>query len=205
MLSKGGKHEAQTIPEMIGDMSEKKESGLSTRRGQSVYKPEADEYKEDKLKQLIAMNVEELSEIVTKKQVRLEDIEEIKCRTVFYLKACEAAGTFPSSLGLARSLGYSDRSLRYWRSNHPESETAQWLEMFNDLCADILNQSALKNNANNIVAIFLSKALYGFRETSEVVISPSINEKQEIDADEIRRRYLPMNDEEEVEYEISDI
>ena len=33
--------------------------------------------------------------------------------------------------------------------------------MVNDMCADILSQSALKNNANNIMAIFLNKAKIG--------------------------------------------
>ena len=33
--------------------------------------------------------------------------------------------------------------------------------MVNDMCADILSQSALKNNANNIMAIFLNKAKVG--------------------------------------------
>ena len=109
-----------------------------------------------------------------------------------YLRACEQTGTFPSSLGLARSLGYSDRALRNWRNFKPDTETAQWLEMFNELCADILNQSALKNNANSIVSIFLNKAMYGFRETNELVLTPSTPNYEEAaySAEDIRRRYM---------------
>ena len=43
---KGGKNEAQNVPEMLVEMNKGKERGLSVRRGNSIYKPEADEYKE---------------------------------------------------------------------------------------------------------------------------------------------------------------
>ena len=66
-------------------------------------------------------------------------------RTVIYLLACKETLTFPSSLGLARSLGYSDRALRHWRSKQSDTPTAQWLEMFNDTCSDIISQIALKD------------------------------------------------------------
>ena len=139
------------------------------------------------------MNISEVAEFATKERVALEDLKEIQKRSILYLRACEESGTFPSSLGLARSLGYSDRALRHWRSKQPNTETAQWLEMFNDTCADILSQSALKNNANNIMAIFLNKALYDFRETSELVLTPNssaLEDEKTYSADEIRSRYI---------------
>ena len=189
---KTGKHEAQTMGEMVEDMNEAKAKSLApSARGQTIYKKESGEYQEEKLKDLVSMNLRELAEFATKEKVRLDNLEEVQRRTIYYMRACEETGTFPSALGLARSLGYSDRALRYWRSRHPESEIAQWLEMFNDMCADILSQSALKNNANNIMAIFLNKALYEMRETSELVITPHVQEEElRPTADEIRRRYL---------------
>ena len=49
----------------------------------------------------------------------------------------------------------------------------------------------MKNNANNIMAIFLSKALYEMRETSELIVKPGSNMPNENDysADEIAKRY----------------
>ena len=197
-MMKHGKNEAQTMGEMVEDMNDAKERSLSTRRGQSLYKKESGEYQEKKLKSLITMNLKELAEVATKERVSLHDLEEVQRRTVYYMKACEETGTFPSALGLARSLGYSDRALRYWRSRNPDSKIAQWLEMFNDMCADILSQSALKNNANNIMAIFLNKALYEMRETSELVITPHTTEEEiRPSAEEIRRRYLMDSTDEE--------
>ena len=189
---KTGKKEAQSMGEMLAEMNEAKEKGLTGTKGKSVYKVESGEYQEAKLRDLISMNIKELAEVAIKERVALDDVDEVKRRTVYYMKACEESGTFPTSLGLARSLGYSDRALRHWRSKQPNTKTAQWLEMVNDMCADILSQSALKNNANNIMAIFLNKALYELREASELVITPNTANEEEAaySADEIRSRYL---------------
>lgn len=204
MGNRRGHSEAQSMDEMLESMNEAKEKGLSVRKGQSIYKKESGEYQEEKLKDLISLSISDLAEYATKEKVALEDLSEIQRRSLLYLKACEESGTFPSSLGLARSLGYSDRALRYWRNKQPHTETAQWLEMFNEICADILSQSALKNNANNIMAIFLNKALYDFRETSELVLTPNstaLDEENQYSADEIRRRYAIETDEDSAEGE----
>lgn len=192
-MSTTGKYNAQSFEEMTEAMNESREKGLSTTRGNSIYKKESGEYQEEKLRELVAAKTAELVATATKEKVSLEDIDTIKARTIIYLRACEETGTFPSSLGLARSLGYSDRALRNWRNFKSDTETARWLEMFNDMCADILNQSALKNNANSIVSIFLNKAMYGFRETNELVITPNApgyEDEAAYSAEEIRKRYM---------------
>lgn len=193
-MSTTGKYPAKTYDEMTAEMEEAKEKGLATTKGNSIYKQQAGEYKKGELSALVQAKTHELVEIATSEKVSLADCDEVKRRTIVYLRACEETSTFPSSLGLARSLGYSDRALRNWRNSQPHSDTAQWLEMFNDLCADILNQSALENNANSIVAIFLNKAMYGFRETNELVLTPNTglqDEEVAYSAEDIRKRYMP--------------
>lgn len=193
MGNRKGQNEAQTMSEMMESQNEAKEKGLSPRRGQSIYKAQSLEIQEDSLRMLVSNSVSEIAEYATKERTALEDLAEVQKRSILYLRACEESGTFPSSLGLARSLGYSDRALRHWRSKQPNTETARWLEIFNDLCADILSQSALKNNANPVMSIFLSKALYEFRETAELVITPNTpgyDEEPTYSVDDIRKRYL---------------
>lgn len=188
-----GKQDAQSFDEMTTDMIESKQKGLATRHGNSIYKEKSAEYQEDKLKELLSAKTAELVEIATKEKVSLEDIEDVKLRTIVYLRACEETGTFPSMLGLARSLGYTRRSLAHWMQKKSNTETAQWLEMFSDTCADVLTQSALKNNANSIVSIFLSKAMYGLRETDELIITPNKGDRDDdeapVDAEAIKARY----------------
>lgn len=199
-MNVGGK-DALTYEEMTQTQEQERERGLALTKGNSIYKQQAGEYKKSELSALISCETEKLVEASAKEKISLEDTEEVKRRTIVYLRACQETSTFPSALGLARSLGYSDRALRYWRSKQPNTPTAQWLEMFNDLCADILNQSALDNNANSIVAIFLNKAVYGFRETSELVVTPNnvIDETTTLTVEDIKKRYLISDDSNETE------
>lgn len=186
-----GKHEAQTFDEMLRDMTAAKEKGLSPGRGQSVYKAANGQYNEGKLRELISCGLENLVEYSTKEKVSLANLEEVQRRAVIYLRACFEVGAFPSCLGLARCLGYSDRSLRQWRKYKADTPVGQFLEMFSDLCSDILSQSALKGNSNPVFSIFASKALYGWKETSELVISPAqMDDEPDYNAEDIRKRYL---------------
>lgn len=190
-----GKNNAQDFVEMVDTLEKSKAEGLSHKRGQSLYKVQSDEHKKGELQKLISNNINELIETATKQKINLNDTEEVKKRTFIYLKACEQTGTFPSQMGLAKSLGFTDRALRYWRADKSSHATAQWLEMFSDTCSDILTQSALNNNCNSITAIFTNKALYGLRETSEIILSPKPKEDEnDYNADEIRARYLTNND-----------
>jgi len=142
-----------------------------------------------------------LAEIATKEKVSLADVEEVKRRTIIYLRACEETGTPPSCIGLAHSLGYSDRALRDHRNNQPNSETAQWLEMFNEMCSDVLNQSALNNNVNPLYAMFINKAKYDYVDRKELILTPNntSNTEDDYSAEDIKKRYLPYAHKEIIE------
>lgn len=187
-----GKREAQTFEEMLTDMEAAKEKGLSpVGSGQSIYKAKSGEYQEDKLRELVTISLNEMAEIATKERISLQDADEVKKRTVIYLRACVESGTFPSNLGLARSMGYSARALRQWVTQHSNTDTGRWLDLFSDMCADVISQSALKNNANSIVSIFLTKALYGYNETTNIVVGQAqLDDDEEYDVEKIRQQYL---------------
>ena len=177
---------------MIESNTQDKERMLSIRRGQTLYKA-ADSKSAERLKTLINASIEECAKYATSEKVSLNDIEAVRERSILYIRACEETGVYPSSTGLARALGYTRRSLAYWREQHPESDTGQWLEMMSDTFADVLNQSALNNCCNAIVSIFLSKALYGYKETSELMITPherlAYDRDREYNQEEILARY----------------
>ena len=184
-----GKNQAQTYTEILNSTTEDKQRSLTT-QGPSHYKEKGDMIKDDALRKMLTANTEELAEVLTSEKISLEDDQEVQKRMIGYLRGCAETATFPTFMGFARALGYSRRALTYWREHKPESNTAKIIEMFSDYSADVLNQSALKNNANSIVAIFLSKALYGFKETSEIEISPASSTEDIVDVEEIKRRYL---------------
>lgn len=191
MGGKIGHNSPQTFEEMMEDCNAKREKGLSVTQGNSYY-DQKDKAQVGVLQNILTCAITEIGKFATNERVSLEDTDEVKKRSIIYLRACEESGTFPSCLGLARALGYSDRTLRHWRSKQPNTPTAQWLEMFNEACAEILSQSALKNNSNPIISIFTQKAYYGFNDKTELVITPGTAdvEDNEVSAEEIRKRYM---------------
>lgn len=147
---------------MVADGEEKK-------RNSKLYKAQSAEFVDGELSALIAKTAEELTTAATAEPVSLLDTQEVKRRTVVYLRACEESSSFPSIAGLARSMGLSRQALYdcVWRNSPPD--TAKWLELCRDSFSDILAEAGLRNNCNGVVSIFLQKALYGLRETVELV------------------------------------
>lgn len=162
MKNHGNNTPAMTYPEMVADGAEQKTKSR-------LYKVEASQFVDERLAALIAKTTDELTAAATAEPVTLTDTEEVKRRTVYYLKACEVSSSFPSIAGLARSMGLSRQALYdcIWRQSPPA--TAKWLELCRDSFSDILAEASLRNDCNNITAIFLQKALYGLRETVEIV------------------------------------
>lgn len=145
------------------------EAGTERKKNSSLYRAQSAEFVDGELSALISKTTEELTAAATTEPVSLSDTQEVKRRTVIYLRACEESSSFPSVAGLARSMGLSRQSVYdcLWRNSPPE--TARWLELFRDSCSDILAEAGLRNNCNGVVSIFLQKALYGLRESVEIV------------------------------------
>lgn len=162
MKNHGNNTPAQTFQEMVAEGTEQKTKS-------KLYKVEASQFVDERLAALIAKTTDELTTAATAEPVTLADTGEVKRRTVYYLKACEASSSFPSIAGLARSMGLSRQAVYdcIWR--HSPAKTADWLELCRDSFSDILAEASLRNDCNNITAIFLQKALYGLRESVEIV------------------------------------
>ena len=94
----------------------------------------------------------------------------------------------PSMAGLARSMGLARRSLYYCIDHEQPKETAAWLELCRDSFSDMLAESALRNNTNPIVTIFLQKAVYGLRESLEIVAKQETPLGPILEADDLKRR-----------------
>lgn len=162
MTNKGKNLPAQSFTEMVED-------GEQQRKTSKLYRAASAEFVNEQLSALLQKTTGELAEAATAEPVSLQDTEEVKRRTVLYLRACEKASCFPSVSGLARSMGLSRQAIydTIWRKSPPA--TAAWLEICRDTFSDILAESALRNNCNSIVSIFLQKAVYGLRESVEVI------------------------------------
>lgn len=106
---------------------------------------------------LVSKTTAELVEAATAEAISLTDTETVKARTVLYLKACEASSSFPSVAGLARSMGLSRQAIYDCINRNSPVETAAWLEVVRDAFSDLLSEAALRNNCNNITAIFCKR------------------------------------------------
>lgn len=185
MTNKGKNMPAQTMDEMV-------EEGQQKRKQSKLYKAESAQFVDSQLSALIGKTSAELAEAATSEPVSLRDTAEVKKRTILYLKACEKAACFPSIVGLARSMGLSRQAVYdvIWRKS--PAETAAWLELCRDTFSDILAESALRNNCNSIVSIFLQKAVYGLRESVEIVARTDSARFDSLSPEEIAAKYADL-------------
>jgi len=183
-LNKGKNTPAQSFSEMI-------EAGKEDKKRGKIYREQSADFIDGRLSELVNKTAHELKSAATKEPVSLRDTDEVKARTLLYLRSCEEAACFPSITGLARSMGLSRQAVYdvIWRKSPPA--TAEWLEICRDSFSDILGESSLKGQCAAIPAIFLQKALYGLRESSEIeIVAKNTNGTLEDIADkgELQRR-----------------
>lgn len=190
MATNKGKHNALTFPEMVGD-------GLEKRKTSKLYRAESAEFNDGRISALAAKTGAELAAVATAKRLSLTETDEIKARTLAYVKACEEAAVLPSISGLARSFGMTRRALQICIETHSPAATAEWLEVAKDAFSDVLAEASLRNSCNNITSIFILKAIYGFRESVELVATqqPSVfGDQKSIEQIELEYASLPDGD-----------
>ena len=80
-------------------------------------------------------------------------------------------------------MGHTRESLYKYMERHPDTETGKLLVQLHDLFSNILAENGLRGTANNITAIFLLKALFGYKDTQTYELihgatenAPSANE-----------------------------
>lgn len=159
--------EPKNLPQTKVEMIEEMTATKNIKR--KPYKVESDEHRADVLSALVNKSAAQLVEADQRGKISLSDTAAVKAQTMLYMQCCEQTGSFPSIVGLSRSLGYSRRAIYDEIDHHTNPATADWLEMCRDTFSDILAESALTNNANTIMAVFLSKAVYGLRESIELI------------------------------------
>jgi len=188
------KNPPQTANEIIEDV-------VTTKATKSHhYKVQGDEHRAEVLSALIKRSAGQLAE-ADKVKIPLSDAEAVKAQAFRYLAACEQAGAFPSVIGLSRSLGCTRRALYKIIDERTYPATADFLELFRDMCSDILSESALTNNANTVATIFIQKAVYGLRESVELVVTPPSPLGESTNPEQIKRLVDALP---EADYEISE-
>jgi len=156
---------------------------VQQKRSSRIYRAESQEIADQGISKSVINALSELKQADGRTKINMDDTNMVKSRIEAYLETCAVNSSLPSMTGIAMILGYTRTGL-YLYMEKQNTETSRYLQLVHDKLADILSENALKNNANNITAIFLLKSLYGLREsqTVEFVVNnnpngePSIND-----------------------------
>jgi hypothetical protein len=181
------KHDIMPIPDMQ-DMAH--DTVLTSR----LYSKDVDGG--EKVQALVSQLAAELAAGPVKIDLRNPDL--VQKVVVAYADACARNGALPSKSGLARAMGISRRALDYFIQKHPDEKSGEYLAIVCDSFAETLNAAALAGSVHPIVSIFLSKALYQFRDNPkepEPLDDTADPLGQGTDAQEIADRYAGLLDE----------
>lgn len=136
---------------------------------------------------IVSQLAEDLTAIPQK--VDFRDTELVKNVCIAYADACSQAGLIPNKMGLSRALGVSRRTVDLFCDLHPDHPTAQLLEIVFDAFSEALSNAALVGATNNIFSIFVSKAIYKWKDTVSVETTPPDPMDHHTTAAEILAKY----------------
>ena len=141
----------------------------------------------ERVSALIANAAAELDNLPSR--ISLRDTQTVKAVTRQYLLACEQTGVLPSKMGLARAFGVSRQAIDNFISRNGEHDTTEFLRICFDTFAELLSNSALIGGVHPIMAIFVEKAVFGWKEQNVVEISTPNPLGESISQDELAARY----------------
>ncbi len=107
------------------------------------------------------------------RKIDLKDADLIRDIAVAYTDACARNGTLPSKSGLCRAMGVSRQAVDWFMLHHSDEPSAEVLRIIFDSFADALNAASLAAAVHPVVGIFLSKALYSYRDTVTLETPPA--------------------------------
>ena len=144
-----------TVPEMAGALSEAKGKNGYTSR---IYKAQADLHKGEQLAADLDRKLVALRQTGAPNRIPWDDFPYIRERCLAYLEACRDAQTIPTVSGLAVfGLGATRQALNGYLRQHPNTQTAVFIQQLKDLFSDILETQALMRNLDTVMSIFVLK------------------------------------------------
>lgn len=153
------KNSPMPYTEMVAAGEQKKQNKL--------YRQETSEFSDQQISALVQRTAPELTG--TSEKISLTDTGRVKAVTVDYLKSCEDTSTLPTIAGLARALGISRQAVYDCIGRHSPAATAEWFTRCHDAFSDMLTQASLRGTVQPVVSIFVQRAMYGLRESVEIV------------------------------------
>lgn len=125
-----------------------------------------------------------------RKAVDLQDLAQVKERSMEFLAACEKAGRVPLWTGLvSRGFGLSRQYVLKWVHAHQGHETAEFLMALREAMADSLASAAISGSVAPVVSIFVLKSIFDWKDAGEGELQAVEVDGDELSAQDILRRY----------------
>ena len=147
------------------------EAGQQKRVTSKVYKQQSKEITDKSISDIVSRGLAEIELSDNVDKIDMSDVNMVKETSKCYLKACANSATLPTMAGFARACGVNRGTLYHWMNKRNDTETGQWIRTLQGLFSDALAESALRNDTNPIVSIFLLKSLYGLQDRNVVEVS----------------------------------
>ena len=112
--------------------------------------------KQQRVAEMIAQQIALLQAAHDMGRIDLYNTEMVWDRCMDYMQACMMRGHIPSMMELAVCFGYTWRGLTKWISEHPNTQSAEMLNLMRDSFTDMRNGLALEKVADNIMSLYLS-------------------------------------------------
>ncbi len=141
----------------------------------------------EKISTMVGILSEELVKLPEK--ISLGDTETVRVVASRYVDACSHSGTIPSKIGLCRALGISRQAVDNYMTRNPNHPTSELLGIIFDSFSEVLNNAALSGSCQPIVSIFVSKALYGWRDTYTIENVPPADPEPSLTPEQIAEKY----------------
>lgn len=141
-------------------------------------------------------------------KVDLDDVDAVAARLDEYFNLYVSNDMKPTVAGMAIALGHNRQWLWALVHNQPQGgngytapcrpEVADLIKKAYDLLENLWESYMGSGKLNPVTGIFLAKNNYGYKDQTEYVVTPNQKTVNDYDADEIRERYLPHKEDENV-------
>ena len=126
-------------------------------------------------------------------RVDLNDTEDVFQHGMTYMRACIMKGHLPSMMEYAVTMGWTWGGVKKWTKNHPESETTQIWNMFQDAWTDLRIGMGLERVTDNVLAIYLANNSGTGLSNNPVTETTTENPLGErVSAEEIKEKYKDL-------------
>lgn len=139
-------------------------------------------------------------QLLNMEKVNLHDGEEVKKRLNEYFGLMAENDMKPTVAGMAMALGTTRQTLWSIKNNQPMGgygnlpnmphEVTDLIKKAYLLMENLWESYMLNGKINPVSGIFLGKNNFGYQDKTEYVVTPNVQQDNDYDADDIRKRYL---------------